>query len=152
MRLLATVYNPVHTAYMQVADVVRRAERDALVHELRAEGWSLRRIGAHPAVRLSAPMVSKVLAAPVSELAGDDELFHRPMHPYTQSLLSAIPLPDPRYEKTRKRIVYTPVPAPEGEAMPQLREVLPQHFVSCTETELAALQAAAKTAPKGGSL
>lgn len=59
---------------MQVADVVRRAERDALVHELRAEGWSLRRIGAHPAVRLSAPMVSKVLAAPVSELAGDDEL------------------------------------------------------------------------------
>ena len=38
------------------------------------------------------------------ELADSDELFRHPLHPYTRSLLSAIPLPDPEYEKVRKRI------------------------------------------------
>ena len=40
---------------------------------------------------------------------GSDELFANPLHPYTKSLLSAIPLPDPNFEKGRKRIVYNPI-------------------------------------------
>ena len=40
------------------------------------------------------------------ELADADELYHNPLHPYTQSLLSAIPLPDPDYEKQRQRLVF----------------------------------------------
>ena len=40
------------------------------------------------------------------ELAEADELYHNPLHPYTQSLLSAIPLPDPDYEKQRQRLVF----------------------------------------------
>ena len=42
------------------------------------------------------------------ELANADDLYENPMHPYTQSLLSAIPLPDPDTERTRTRITYDP--------------------------------------------
>src|SRR4029079_3667796 len=44
----------------------------------------------------------------IVELADSNELYDYPMHPYTKSLLSAIPLPDPDYERNRKRIVYDP--------------------------------------------
>ena len=42
------------------------------------------------------------------ELASAEDLYENPMHPYTQSLLSAIPIPDPDTERTRKRISYDP--------------------------------------------
>ena len=44
----------------------------------------------------------------IVELTTSDELFAHPLHPYTKSLLSAIPYPDPHYEKNRKRIEYVP--------------------------------------------
>ena len=72
----------------------------------------------------------------IVELAPSDELFLNPLHPYTRSLLSAIPLPDPEYEKTRKRIVYNPLAdhdySVEG---PTMREVKPGHFVLCNQAE-----------------
>jgi len=70
------------------------------------------------------------------ELATSDELFAHPMHPYTRSLLSAIPLPDPHTEKNRKRIVYNPIADHDySEQQPTLREVAPGHFVQCNDTE-----------------
>ncbi len=70
------------------------------------------------------------------ELASSDELFKNPMHPYTKSLLSAIPLPDPEYEKNRKRIVYNPLAEHDYSVdKPTLREVSPGHFVHCNEVE-----------------
>lgn len=70
------------------------------------------------------------------ELADSDELFANPLHPYTRSLLSAIPLPDPAYEKQRTRIVYNPLAehdySVEG---PTLREIQPGHFVNCNTEE-----------------
>ena len=70
------------------------------------------------------------------ELASSDELFKNPMHPYTKSLLSAIPLPDPEYEKNRKRIVYNPLAEHNYSTdKPSLREVSPGHFVHCNEAE-----------------
>ncbi len=70
------------------------------------------------------------------ELAPSDELFLHPLHPYTRSLLSAIPLPDPVYEKTRKRIVYNPLVEHDySTSTPTLREVLPGHFVMCNDAE-----------------
>lgn len=70
------------------------------------------------------------------ELATSDELFEHPLHPYTKSLLSAIPLPDPHYEKLRKRIVYNPsVDHDYSKEGPTMREVEPGHFVYCNTEE-----------------
>lgn len=72
----------------------------------------------------------------IVELADSDELFAHPLHPYTKSLLSAIPLPDPDYEKRRKRIVYQPALAHDySQEQPTLREIAPGHFVSCNTAE-----------------
>ncbi len=70
------------------------------------------------------------------ELADSDELFKNPMHPYTKSLLSAIPLPDPIYEKQRVRIVYNPIAEHDYSVdQPSFREISPGHFVHCNDAE-----------------
>ena len=70
------------------------------------------------------------------ELAPSDELFLNPLHPYTRALLSAIPLPDPLYEKNRKRIVYNPLAEHDYTTdQPTMREIKPGHFVHCNEAE-----------------
>ena len=70
------------------------------------------------------------------ELATSDELFAHPLHPYTRSLLSAIPLPDPYYEKQRKRIVYKPLADHDySKQGPTFKEVEPGHFVLCNDEE-----------------
>ena len=70
------------------------------------------------------------------ELASSDELFARPMHPYTRSLLSAIPLPDPHHEKQRKRITYNAAKEHDYSVdKPTLREITPGHFVYCNDAE-----------------
>ena len=87
----------------------------------------------------------------IMELADSDELYENPLHPYTKALLSAIPIPDPRLEKTRQRIVLkgeVPSPAnpPSGchfhprcsmmvddcrQATPELRDIGNGHYVAC---------------------
>lgn len=70
------------------------------------------------------------------ELADSDELFRHPLHPYTRSLLSAIPMPDPDYEKQRKRITYVPLMEHDYSVdKPTFREVLPGHYVLCNQAE-----------------
>ncbi len=70
------------------------------------------------------------------ELASSEELFAHPMHPYTKSLLSAIPLPDPIYEKQRKRISYNPIAEHDYSVdKPSMREVVPGHFIYCNDAE-----------------
>ena len=70
------------------------------------------------------------------ELADSDELFKNPLHPYTKSLLSAIPLPDPVYEKQRTRIHYNPISEHDYSVdMPSFREITPGHFVYCNNAE-----------------
>ncbi len=70
------------------------------------------------------------------ELADADELFKHPLHPYTKSLLSAIPLPDPQYEKKRVRMTYNPLAEHDySKNLPSMREVAPGHFVYCNDEE-----------------
>lgn len=70
------------------------------------------------------------------ELASSDELFAHPLHPYTRSLLSAIPLPDPDAEKNRVRITYNPIAEHDYTVdKPSMREVVPEHFVYCNDAE-----------------
>lgn len=76
----------------------------------------------------------------IVELAGSNELFLRPMHPYTRSLLSAIPLPDPHYEKHRQRQIYDPSVHSYGTDKPSMKEILPDHFVYCNQKEFKSLK------------
>ena len=72
----------------------------------------------------------------IVEMADADELFENPLHPYTKSLLSAIPYPDPHYEKKRQRIVYKPEESHDYSIeKPELREIAPGHFISCNTEE-----------------
>ncbi|MED1472076.1 ABC transporter ATP-binding protein [Bacillus salipaludis] len=76
------------------------------------------------------------------ELAPADELYKNPLHPYTQSLLSAIPAPDPISERMRKRKSYDPASHHYNENDKiEFREVTPGHFVLCSEKEYAQFKA-----------
>ena len=88
------------------------------------------------------------------ELADAEEIYNNPLHPYSQSLLSSVPIPDPKIARTNKRIVLSgdipsPLNAPSGcpfrtrcpyaksmcaESMPELKEVSAGHFVACYRT------------------
>ena len=68
----------------------------------------------------------------IVELGTADAVYHQPFHPYTKSLLSAIPLPDPQYERNRKRVIYQPTPQNEPEEM---FEITPGHFVLTTKEQ-----------------
>ncbi len=71
------------------------------------------------------------------ELATSDELFAHPLHPYTRSLLSAIPRPDPLLEKKRVRIIYNPKTEHDySKEKPKFQEILPGHFVLANSAEI----------------
>ncbi len=73
----------------------------------------------------------------IVELASSEELFAHPLHPYTKSLLSAIPLPDPIHERERKRITYNYLEAHDYSVdKPSMREVSRGHLVYCNDAEL----------------
>ena len=73
----------------------------------------------------------------IVEMTTSDELFEHPLHPYTKSLLSAIPYPDPHYEKQRKRIEYNPAKTHDYSVdKPSMHEITPGHFIYCNEAEL----------------
>jgi oligopeptide transport system ATP-binding protein len=87
----------------------------------------------------------------IMELADREELFTKPLHPYTQSLMSAVPMPNPKLERKRRRVILqgevpSPASPPRGcafhtrcplavvrcsEEVPGYREVGPGHFAAC---------------------
>ncbi len=72
----------------------------------------------------------------IVELASSDELFAHPLHPYTKSLLSSIPLPDPEFEKGRQRITYNPIAEHDYSVdKPVMREIEPGHLIYCNNAE-----------------
>ena len=69
------------------------------------------------------------------ELADSFELIAHSVHPYTRSLLSAIPMPNPRLERKKKLLVYDPAMHDYTQEAPQWRELRPSHWVLCSEQE-----------------
>lgn len=72
----------------------------------------------------------------IVEMASSEELFANPVHPYTKSLLSAIPQPDPKFEEIRSRVAYNPSIHNYLHDKPELVEIKPGHFVYCNKEEL----------------
>ena len=71
----------------------------------------------------------------IVELADAEELVTHAIHPYTRSLLSSIPMPDPRRERQKKLLVYDPAMHDYSREAPQWRELRPEHFVLCSAAE-----------------
>ena len=119
-------------------DVSIQAQVINLLNELRHEMGLTILFIAHDlsVVKYFSDRIAVMYFGKIVELAESDELFDHPMHPYTRSLLSAIPLPDPDYEQRRRRIVYQPALAHDySKEGPALREIAPGHFVSCNSEE-----------------
>lgn len=68
------------------------------------------------------------------EIGTSDDVYNHPIHPYTKSLLTAIPEPDPESERNRIHEEYDPSAELDGQAR-EMREITPGHFVLCTEAE-----------------
>ena len=71
----------------------------------------------------------------IVELADAEELVTHAIHPYTRSLLSAIPMPSPRRERQKKLLVYDPSMHDYSTEAPQWRELRPRHWVLCSTSE-----------------
>ena len=69
------------------------------------------------------------------ETGTTEEIFENPIHPYTRSLLSAIPMPSPRRERQKKLLVYDPSMHDYSTEAPQWRELRPRHWVLCSASE-----------------
>lgn len=87
-------------------------------------------------VRFITDRVAVLCKGKIVELAETEELFSFPLHPYTRSLLSAVPLPNPVEQRKRRPLPYDPSQHDYSQTPPLWAEVRPGHFVLGSEREL----------------
>ncbi|MBR7044084.1 MAG: ABC transporter ATP-binding protein [Lachnospiraceae bacterium] len=118
-------------------DVSIRAQVLNLMNKFKAEKNLTYLFIAHDlsVVRFISDRIAVIHLGEIVEIAESETLFKYPLHPYTASLLSAVPMPDPLIEKTRKHLVYDPSVLDQSGAPREMREIRPGHFVHCTEKE-----------------
>ena len=120
-------------------DVSIRAQVLNLMNKLKAERNLTYLFIAHDlsVVRFIADRIAVIHLGEIVEIADSETLFRYPVHPYTISLLSAVPMPDPVVEKDRHHIVYDPSQLDQTDEPREMRELRPGHFVYCTLNEFA---------------
>ena len=119
-------------------DVSIRAQVLNLMNKLKAERDLTYLFIAHDlsVVRFIADRIAVIHHGEIVEIAESETLFRFPIHPYTISLLSSVPMPDPLVEKTRRHIVYDPSKLDQSGEKREMREIRPGHFVFATTKEM----------------
>lgn len=128
----------------QIVNLLKKLQRDlGLTYLFIAHDLSM--------VKYLSTRVGVMYLGHIVEMAKSHELYTHPLHPYTQALLSAIPIPDPKIEKNRARIVLkgeipSPITPPKGcifstrcphareichQVRPEWREASPSHYTAC---------------------
>ena len=87
-------------------------------------------------VRYFADRIAVIHNGRIVEVAPTDELFKNPLHPYTLSLLQAVPMPDPQIEKAKELVIYDDSNRDLSGPKPILQEIRPGHFVFANDREL----------------
>ena len=91
-------------------------------------------------VRYISDRIAVIRNGRILEVAETEELFKNPIHPYTQALLSAVPIPDPQLARKVQLKIYDPNMHDYETDKPTIKEVLPGHFIYCNEAEFAKYQ------------
>ena len=87
-------------------------------------------------VRYFADRIAVIHNGRIVEVAPTDELFKNPLHPYTLSLLQAVPMPDPQIEKAKELVIYDDSNRDLSGPKPILQEIRPGHFVFANDREM----------------
>ena len=87
-------------------------------------------------VRFISDRIGVIYKGDIVEIAEAEELFNYPLHPYTRSLISAIPIPDPKLEKNKVLFTYDPSVHDYSEDKPELTDIGHGHFVFGNKKEI----------------
>ena len=119
-------------------DVSIRAQVLNLMNKLKDEKGLTYLFIAHDlsVVRFIADRIAVIHLGRIVEIAPSEELFAHPLHPYTVSLLSAVPMPDPQIEKNRKLVLYDDSGRDLSGPKPILQEITPGHYVFANDREM----------------
>lgn len=119
-------------------DVSIRAQVLNLMNKLKEEKGLTYLFIAHDlsVVRFISDRIAVIHLGRIVEIAETETLFKYPLHPYTISLLSAVPMPDPRIEKKKELIVYDESKRDHSGEKPILQEIRPGHFVFANDREM----------------
>ena len=123
-------------------DVSIRAQVLNLMNKLKKENNLTYLFIAHDlsVVRFIADRIAVIHLGKIVEVAESEDLFKHPIHPYTVSLLSAVPMPDPIIEKQRESIVYTKDEDDPNASPRSMREIRPGHFVYANDEDMVAFE------------
>ncbi|HEK9992152.1 TPA: ABC transporter ATP-binding protein [Streptococcus equi subsp. zooepidemicus] len=118
-------------------DVSVRAQVLNLLKKIQAEKGLTYLFIAHDlsVVRFISDRIAVIHKGVIVEVAETEELFVNPVHPYTRSLLSAVPIPDPILERQKKLVVYHPEQHDYSVDKPSMVEIKPNHFVWANQAE-----------------
>lgn len=120
-------------------DVSIRAQVLNLLNELKVKRGLTYMFISHDlsVVRFISDRIAVIRAGRIVELAESEELFRKPLHPYTKALISAVPYPDPELERNKKLVIYNPKEHEHPGEELLWAEIVPGHFVSGTKRQIA---------------